>query len=213
MRYQLAIFDFDGTLANSFPFFAGIFNALAAKHGFRPIDASEIPALRGRTPHELMQHVGLPAWKLPLVARSFVAAMRDRPQEISLFDGVPEAINALASAGVQLAIVSSNAEDNVRRILGPAVAGHFAAFECGMSIFGKATRIERVMQSLAAAPAHTIYVGDQTPDAGAAQAAGVAFAAVAWGYGSIESLRALQPALELAKVTDIVPALSGPAET
>ena len=101
----------------------------------------------------------------------------------------------------------------MRRILGPAVAGHFAAFECGMSIFGKATRIERVMQVARRCASAPSMWAIRRPMPGPAQAAGVAFAAVAWGYGSIESLRALQPALELAKVTDIVPALSGPAET
>jgi len=32
-------------------------------------------------------------------------------------------------------------------------------------------------------PARTIYIGDQTTDAEAARGAGVAFGAVAWGYG------------------------------
>ena len=31
----LAIFDFDGTLADTFPWFAGVLGEMAAKHGFR----------------------------------------------------------------------------------------------------------------------------------------------------------------------------------
>ena len=72
MRYDLAIFDLDGTLADSFPFFVSVQNRLAVKHGFRRIDPDEIESLRHHSARELMRHVGLPRWKLPWVARSFV---------------------------------------------------------------------------------------------------------------------------------------------
>lgn len=129
MDYRLIIFDFDGTLADSFPFFAGVFNQLAARHGFRPIDAAEVPALRQRSPRELMEHVGMPRWKLPLVAKDFIALMRQNQHQVQLFDGVPRMLRDLAEADLQLAIVSSNAEDNVRRILGADTAPLFASYE------------------------------------------------------------------------------------
>jgi phosphoglycolate phosphatase-like HAD superfamily hydrolase len=36
-RYKLAIFDFDGTLADSFPWFIGAVNDAAARFGFRGV--------------------------------------------------------------------------------------------------------------------------------------------------------------------------------
>jgi phosphoglycolate phosphatase-like HAD superfamily hydrolase len=47
MKYKLAIFDFNGTLADSFPFFLSVVNKLADKHKFKKIDSSEIETLRG----------------------------------------------------------------------------------------------------------------------------------------------------------------------
>ena len=41
MRYALAIFDLDGTLADSFPWFLRIVNSVADKHRFRRIEAGE----------------------------------------------------------------------------------------------------------------------------------------------------------------------------
>ncbi len=203
MDYRLIIFDFDGTLADSFPFFAGVFNQLAARHGFRPIDAAEVPALRQRSPRELMEHVGMPRWKLPLVAKDFIALMRQNQHQVQLFDGVPRMLRDLAEADLQLAIVSSNAEDNVRRILGADTVPLFASYECGMSIFGKSSRLDKVLHKLAVPAVNALYIGDQSTDAEAARSAGVAFAAVAWGYGTIESLRAHQPEVEFATVADI----------
>jgi phosphoglycolate phosphatase len=46
MKYRLAIFDFDGTLADSFPFFIREFNQLAEQHGFKRIDPDLAPAYR-----------------------------------------------------------------------------------------------------------------------------------------------------------------------
>lgn len=48
-----------------------------------------------------------------------------------------------------------------------------------------------------------IYVGDQATDLEAARAEGVAFGAVAWGYGDIEALRALAPEREFHRVAEL----------
>ena len=46
MSYRLAIFDFDGTLADSFPFFVAVFNQVADQHAFNRIHPEELDALR-----------------------------------------------------------------------------------------------------------------------------------------------------------------------
>ncbi|HZW23581.1 HAD hydrolase-like protein [Noviherbaspirillum sp.] len=203
MKYQLAIFDFDGTLADSFPFFLRNFNRLAERHRFRKIEAEEVAALRHYSAREMMRHVGMPHWKLPLVAASFIGLMRESAHDIPLFSLVDDMLRHLSGAGVQLSIISSNAEDNVARILGPANCALFRHFECGMSIFGKSSRIRHVLDKTGV-PAHrAIYIGDQVTDLEAARREGVAFGAVAWGYGTIESLRRHAPEEEF----DEVPAI------
>ena len=191
MRYDLIIFDLDGTLADSFPFFVSVHNRLADRHGFRRIAPGEIEALRRCSAREVMRHVGLPRWKLPLVARSFVRLMRDA--EVALFAGVDEALEQLHAQGATLALVSSNAAANCRRILGEAHWQRLAHAECGASIFGKRRRIARILRATGTDPARAIYVGDQVTDAEAAREAGVAFGAIAWGYGSPASLARARP--------------------
>ena len=189
MSCRLAIFDFDGTLADSFPFFVSVFNQIADQHGFGRIQAGEAQALRHHDMRAIMRHVGMPAWKLPLASTSFVQLMRENAAGIPLFDGVGEVLHALERAGVRLAIVSSNSEQNVRLVLGPALSGLFSQYECGMSVFGKAARLRKVVRQAAVAPAQALYVGDQVLDAEASRQAGVAFGAVSWGYAPIEALR------------------------
>jgi phosphoglycolate phosphatase len=193
MRYRLAIFDFDGTLADSFPFFLSVFNRIADEHGFRRIDHAHVERLRHYGTREMMRHVGMPAWKLPLAAASFKTLMRENADQVRLFPQVDHALRELARRNVQLTIVSSNAEDNVRQVLGPDLSSLISQYECGMSIFGKTSRIRKVLKRAATAPAAALYIGDQTTDADAARRAGVAFAAVHWGYSPIEALRKVAP--------------------
>ena len=47
VTYHLVIFDFDGTLADSFPWFVKVFDTLAERYHFRRITEQEGAALRG----------------------------------------------------------------------------------------------------------------------------------------------------------------------
>lgn len=201
-RYELAIFDFDGTLADSFPFFVSIINNLADRYSFNQVHPDEVEMLRGRSPRELMTHLGISTWKLPAVAQGFMALMQEQIAEIPLFDDVDSTLTYLAERGVIVALVSSNAHENVTRVLGESCR-HFSHFECGASIFGKVSRLRRVLRRAGIAPTAAIYIGDQPTDHEAARSAGIAFGAVAWGYGARDMLSGLSPEEEFASVPDL----------
>jgi phosphoglycolate phosphatase len=203
MKYRLAIFDFDGTLADSFPFFIRVFNQLAEQHGFKGIDPDLAHTYRGYDARQIMEQVGIPAWKLPLVAKSFISLMSQNAASISLFEHTDDMLLHLANKGVTLAIVSSNSYDNVSRILGPANTRLISQFECGVSIFGKSARIQKVLKKTGIPCREAIYIGDQVTDLEAARKVKVAFGAVSWGYGTIESLREHFPEEEFDSVSAI----------
>jgi phosphoglycolate phosphatase len=204
MRYQLAIFDFDGTLADSFPFFLSVFNRIADQHGFGRIDLDRVDSMRHHGTRDMMRQVGMPAWKLAPASKTFMALMKDNVASISLFDGIGQALRSLADAGVRLAIVSSNSEHNVRQVLGPDLEALIGQYECGMSIFGKASRIRSVLRHSKVEACNAIYIGDQGTDAEAARKARVPFGAVRWGYATIEALRRHQPEHEFDSVAELV---------
>jgi phosphoglycolate phosphatase len=193
MRYRLVILDFDGTLADSLPWFVDVLGPVAQRHGLRRVPPEEIPALRALGSREVLRRLGLPMWKLPRLAREMRALKEQAAGNIPLFPGIAEALTGLAAAGVRLAIVSSDGEASIRRGLGPAAAliGHYG---CGAGLFGKAPLLRRAVMAAGVTRAEAIYIGDETRDAEAAAKAGVAFGAVAWGYAMPEILRATRPA-------------------
>lgn len=212
MRYRLAVFDFDGTLADSFPWFLRVVNDAADRYRFRRIEPDEVDALRGWDPRRLNAHLGIPAWKLPLVATYLRRRMAGEIDGISLFPGVPRMLRALSDAGVAVAVVTSNAQDNVARVLGPHAA-HVGHYGCGASLFGKRAKLREVLRATGIPAAEAIGIGDEIRDLQAARAEGMAFGGVTWGYAHADALRAHAPDALFASVDEIAAALAGGGES
>jgi phosphoglycolate phosphatase len=202
-NYDLALFDFDGTLADSFGWFVGVMGDVADKFGFRRIDLSEHDAVRKLDPRQFMKRVGLPMWKVPRVAAHVRKLQTQQIGQIAPFLGVHEMLRALVERGVAVGVVTSNAEANVRGVLGPAASALITHFECDASLFGKARRVRRIVRRAGALPSRTILIGDEVRDVDAARSAGVASGAVAWGYADVETLRARGPTVLFMTVAEI----------
>ncbi|WP_334189389.1 HAD hydrolase-like protein [Noviherbaspirillum sp.] len=209
MTYRLVIFDFDGTLADSFPFFLGVLSTLADAHGFKRFKRDELEALRGADARQVIRHAGLPAWKIPAVARDFRALMAQSIDRIHLFDGVGSVLHRLAGQGMQLAVVTSNSIDNVKAVLGPENARLIAHYECGVSLFGKRSKLRRLLKATGVQPGQALCIGDELRDIDAAHAENIDFGAVGWGYTKAETLKARAPKLAFARVEEIADALLG----
>lgn len=209
LAYDLVIFDLDGTLVDSFAFFARSHNRLATRFGFRPLDDAQIQDLRGRPAREIIQATGLPLWKLPQVVTAFRRLVSAEGHEIARFAGVDTALAALTRSGARLGLVSSNSAENCRRLLGEENWARMAHVACGSSLFGKHRHLTHVLREARVPASRAIYVGDQLEDAQAAARAGIAFAGVSWGYATPEALQGAGPVRMLAGVQDIATLAQG----
>jgi phosphoglycolate phosphatase len=213
MRYRHAVFDFDGTLADSFPWFMGAVNACADRFGFRRMEDHEIDTLRGYEVRRLIAHLRAPTWKLPLIARHMRARMSADIGGIALFPGVDRMLEALAAAGIRTAIVTSNSAENVRRVLGPRNAALVHHVEGGASILGKAPRLRKVVRASGIPARETLSIGDEIRDLHASRAAGIAFGAVGWGFTTLPALRAQAPDAVFETMDEMIAALTSPGST
>jgi len=203
LKYRLAIFDSDGTLADTLPWMRGIFNELAEQHGFRRVEPCDYERFRDLHGSALLRELGLPLWKLPRVVNSMRRRMSEHTGTLSLFPGISDVLARLAAGGVQLAIVSSNSRQNVERVLGADNARLMTHFACGVSMLGKAAKLRQVIRRSNVQPSEAIYIGDEIRDAEAAAKAGIAFGAVTWGQHRQEILGRQNPAKMFATVQEI----------
>jgi phosphoglycolate phosphatase len=206
LPYSLVIFDLDGTLADSFPWFRRHVNGVADRFAFRRIDDEDVDSLRHAGSREILARLEVPAWKLPAIARHMRRLKGRHIADIPLFAGADTMLRTLAATGFRLALVSSDSEANARRQLGE-LGALFSHVDCGASIFGKAAKFRRILRRAGVRPAQAIAIGDEVRDIEAARAAGIACGAVRWGFASAEALQAHAPDLTFERMEDIARAL------
>lgn len=209
MGYRLAIFDSDGTLADTLPWLRSIFNELADEFGFRRVGDHEMEQFRQLNGADLLRALELPKWKIPLLMVRMRRRMAAYEGPLHPFPGIPEVLRELKAAGMCLAVVSSNSRANVERVLGPGTASMIAHWNCGASLFGKASKIRSVVKASGVPASHAIYLGDELRDGEAARAAGIAFGAVGWGMQSLDILDAADPSLRFHSVAELARKLLG----
>jgi phosphoglycolate phosphatase len=204
VKYKLAIFDFDGTLADSFPWLARILNDVAETFRFRPVEETEFESLRRMTVQEILVHLNIPRWKVAPIAWHVRALMARDIEHVRPFVGVDGMLKKLAARGMALAIASSNTENNVRQVLGMASASIIDYYACGASIFAKATKITAILRRSDLPAKEVIYIGDEVRDVEAARHAGIAFGGVTWGYTRADTLLKLSPTLMFMNIDDVI---------
>lgn len=208
VKYKLVMFDFDGTLANSFPWVVSVANTLADTYKFKRIAEHEIETLRGYSARQTIRHLGVPWWKLPSIGRHMRRLTAENIDRIALFEGVDRLLQRLEAAGVAVALVTSNSYENAQRVLGPANAARITYYACGISIFGKQAHFRRILKQSGVLPQEALCVGDEIRDLEAAAKAQIPFGAVAWGFTHIAALQAHGPAEVFAGIDEMIEQLT-----
>jgi phosphoglycolate phosphatase len=203
-QIDLVIFDFDGTLADSTAWAIRAVRPLAERFKFKAVTEDEIAMLRGRTSREIIAYLGLPLWKVPLVAAHGKKMMAAEAHAIPLFSGTGDLLRGLSTAGLRLAIVSSNSEATIRSILGVELAGLVDHYGCGAAIFGKAAKFRAVVKAARIPKDRVLCIGDETRDIEAAREAGLACGAVEWGYATRRALADHGPTMMFAAMDEII---------
>jgi phosphoglycolate phosphatase len=209
-KYKLAIFDFDGTLADTFPWLTLVLNSVAETFRFKTVAPEETDLLRGKSAREVLQYLGIPSWKLPFIARHMRSLMAKDKEIVRLFSGADHMLRKLSESGIILAIVSSNAERNVRFVLRAESSALVKYYACGSSIFGKSAKFRAILRKSGLRPSDAIYIGDEIRDFEAARQEGLSFGAVAWGYTRADTLAALSPHFMFLSVDEIADKLAPP---
>ncbi|NEP46068.1 MAG: HAD hydrolase-like protein, partial [Okeania sp. SIO2H7] len=157
------IFDFDGTLADTFELIVSITNRLSPKFGYQPVAEEDIAKLQNLSSRDIIRQSGISYLKIPFLIRRLRNQLKNRIAEVNLFPGIKELILDLKSEGYSVGIITSNSLDNVKKLM--ALNGLENSFDFIYSVgrlFGKHKAIASLLKREKLNPETVFYVGDET---------------------------------------------------
>ncbi len=191
------IFDFDGTLVDSYQAITASVNHVRAAHNLPPLSEPEVRRCVGRGPAYLLEHtVGgddldkdMARYRAhhPSVLRSGT----------HLLPGVSDTLRSLKESGLRLAVCSNKPRDFTRDLLDALSLAPLIEAVIGPE---DADRIKpapdmllAALKQLHVAPDEALYVGDMVVDIETARAAGVPVWVIPTGSDEQSTLQAAKP--------------------
>jgi len=191
MSVSSVVFDLDGTLVDASADITHALNLAFQPLNTRPLTAEEVRGFLGGGPRALVDQslraVGcnLDEPEREKVLMDYGVAYRANPiDKTRLLADAEEALSTLHYMGMKLGICTNKRTDLANRVVDGLGVGHlFEVVLGGDSVRRPKPHPDHLLHTLAemgTTAAQALYVGDTDIDAQAAQAAGVAYAQVAW---------------------------------
>jgi len=187
------VFDFDGTIADTLSVVIRIANKFAEHYGYKKIPLSDLPKLREKKPSQVLKHLGISIFKLPIVARKIRFEMNKEIVHLETAVDLRKTLVNLKEKGCVLGILTTNSRENVTEFLKNNDLQLFDFVYSGRAVFGKSRLLKKLMKDKTIPHPDPIYVGDEIRDVEAAKKAGVKVIGVIWGYNTKNALMTSHP--------------------
>lgn len=216
MRYDLIVYDLDGTLIDSEEDLVQAVNASLVSVGREPIPHDVIRTYVGNGAPMLIRRAlgGNPVdEELQQTLEHFLWYYRFHCLDFTkLYPGVTETLEHFAQAGARQAVLTNKPERPSNRIIaGLGVAPYFFRIWGGDSFEEKKPHpmgLEALMREAGVAAERTLMVGDSSVDIRTARNAGVAAAGLTYGFQP-EGLRDDPPDFLLDEFTGLISIVAG----
>lgn len=188
------VFDFDGTIADTFEAVVKILNKLAPEYGFPQIDQRMVAKFKKIGSKKARKEFGVSWLQFIRIGRRATRELRSDIEQIRIFPGMVELFRELKKVGVTMGVLSSNSKENILKFFKENNLENTFEYvvPCGL-MWGKARKIKKIIKKRKLKPEEIVYVGDETKDIVACHKVGVKIIAVTWGYNSERALRSYHP--------------------
>jgi phosphoglycolate phosphatase len=197
-QFDLIVFDWDGTLANSTAMIVDCMRQASADAGLPVPDHAAASQIIGLGLVEAIDALfgSLNQSQFQQLVARYRYYYYARDEETPLFEGVAEAIERLENSGYKLAVATGKGRNGLNKSLEQSGLGRFMhATRCVDECFSKPhpQMLLELMDELAVMPERTLMIGDTTFDLQMASNAQVASLAVTYGAHAAENLKPLGP--------------------
>ncbi len=199
------LFDFDGTLVDSFNCVMEKAILLADEFNLNTLSDEDIESLRGLSSKELLKLLNIPLYKVPKLIHQMRKHLRHEMHHLAPAAHIHPVIERLYDAEFSLGILTSNSVENVSTWLETHHMQHFFNFIHSESrYFSKKYLLKKTLKTYKMDKSKTYYIGDETRDIDAATKNNIKSVAVTWGYNSEKALLQYDPAFIARHPRDIL---------
>ena len=186
------IFDFDGTLVDSFKVAIEVAHELT--HRSILVQPEEIVRLRQLRLLDVAKALQLPRWQWPFLLFRGRRMMTKRLGEMQPFADMPAVVKDLHSSGYKLLVMSSNSQVNVQKVLDArSLSQYFSYIKGGIGLMGKPKGLRELMKQENLLLDDCIYIGDEPRDVEGSRKVGMPCISVTWGFNAPELLQEHHP--------------------
>ena len=194
--YRTVLFDLDGTLLNTIADLAAAGNHVCRKNGWPEYSVAEFQAMVGHGIPNLVRTFSPESAQDPETLAASLAEFSAYYSTHSMdhtvpYPGIPELLDRLNAAGVQLAVCSNKADEFSRLLIEHYFPGCFALVRGkreGVPVKPDPAVVHGILSELSADPAGALFVGDSATDVHTGHNAGLPVCAVTWGFRPRQSL-------------------------
>ena len=197
-RFDLIVFDWDGTLFDSTALIVRCIQSACADIGVTVPSAERAAYVIGLGLRDALQHAvpGLPEARYPELGQRYRHHYMASQHALLLFDGTLAMLQALKRRNHWLAVATGKSRKGLDEALHDVrLLGVFDATRTADETAGKPNplMLQQLMREFGAAPARTLMIGDTSHDLQLAINAGTASVGVSFGAHQAEALSALAP--------------------
>ncbi len=196
MKYQLAIFDLDGTLLNTLEDLADSANYVMKAFGYPERTVEEIRNFVGNGIRKLLERSapeGTPAEEIDRMFETFITYYKEHcADKTKPYDGIMELLEKLQRQGLKLAVVSNKADYAVKALCEqyfPSCFNEAVGERAGIARKPAPDTVNEVLKNLQIDKSQAVYIGDSEVDVKTAQNAEMDCIAVDWGFRDTEVLK------------------------
>lgn len=197
-RFDLVVFDWDGTLMDSTASITAAIRSACADLGLTVPSVEAARHVIGMGLAEALRYAvpELSEADYPRLAERYRFHYLARDQELVLFDGVEDLLHALREQGFLLAVATGKSRRGLDRVLAQTgLAPLFEATRCADECFSKPhpAMLLELMDELGVGPERTLMIGDTTHDLLMAANAGTQALGLSYGAHPVEQLEGALP--------------------
>jgi phosphoglycolate phosphatase len=197
-RFDLIVFDWDGTLFDSTALIVRCIQAACADLGLDVPSNERAAYVIGLGLHDALAHAvpGLAPDRYPELGRRYRHHYFERQHELVLFDGTLAMLQALKARNHWLAVATGKSRRGLDEALDTVqLKGLFDGTRTADETAGKPNplMLQQLMSEFGADPDRTLMIGDTTHDLQLARNAGTASIGVSFGAHESEAFAALAP--------------------